>query len=682
MIVRDGIVLLEYADLVGERGLTERMLRRGVTEKVILVARAGGGGHPALYDWATLPTRYKALVVTHLGGDPEELAKAQQVERHLLPVAEDHRYIDTFRAANGRGLVDERRAQLAMASRIMDLLARADAAYRKGGSAAVLSAFGMGAMALKAAVLDYVKANRARLPKQFPTTHARMEARKRAYMAARLRGEPGVSALVHGAQGNANASKLATEDQQALLRRLCARPQNYSHVRIASDYNLLAAQAGWAGITPGTVFNFLRDGANGRAVAVYAKGMGAYQNMYGIVVHRERPSQPTYLWVHDGTDYELLYQKEVAGRTGYHHRKKVTVVLDPHSWYPVGFAIGEEDTVDLTWEAMRDAVRHMRELTGHYALPRQVQSDRMGHKALGIRYAALGVKHTPAGAHNARAKVIEPWWAQHNDHYANRYPNWSGHNITSSKRNQPNPDALNLHKKDFPTEAGVIEQITAAINRERADKMDAFRAALAAMPEGALRTISREQYLLHFGARHPWTNELTNRGLCPTIGGVEVPFNLLSKSFQAHLGTRFQVMYDPADLSDVLAMTEDQAVRYLVPAVERVPMALADHTPHTRSLLASTQAFKLDLGQEAIDSLLNDGARVKELADALILDAARVKRTPATRRTDDVITPGPEEEVVTKNYLTERGGHKAALHTARTEAQRRVDIERWAEDQL
>lgn len=679
MIIRNGTYLLEYADLVGPRLMTPESFRQACHRETITMVQRGGNGSQALIDWATLPEKYKALVTANMGGDPEQLAAAQTVERWLEVDPKDEQHLNDFRAGNGLGLSTESRTQLLLACRIMAMLATVDAVSKEGGSAAVLAHYGMSIMQLKAVVADYVKLNKAKLPSKFPSSFARLEARKRAYLKARATGQAGASVLIHGGHGNSNRDKVANDEQRQALRLLAARPQNYSLQRIATDYNAIATARGWDTISANTVKRFLADGTNGRAVAVYAKGSAAYHNTYGVVVHRSRPSQPTYLWVHDATDYELLFQREVAGKRTYHHRKKVAVVLDPHSWYPVGFAIGEEDTIELSKQAVADAVRHMRELTGSYAIPHQVQSDRLGYKSLGEWYDSMGVKYTPAAARNARAKVIEPWFRQHNDHYVNRYSNWSGHNITARKENQPNPDALNINRKSFPNEASVIEQIHEAIGRERSAKAEAFRASLAAMPEGTLRTITREQFLERFGTVHPWTNELTNAGLCPTLLGEERPYQLLSREFQRHVGTSFQVYFDPADLSDILATAFEGSLRYLVPAVQAIPMALADHTPDTRAQLASTQAFKRDLSQEAINQILTDHEQVQQLADALLADALP-KLRKAGGRTDDLITMSPEEQVTTKAYLTEKGSHKAALQTARNEAQRRDDIERWAED--
>ncbi len=678
MILRNDTYLIESHELAHPACLGQVAFDNAVKAGLITVVQKAKDGSPALVDWASLPEAIRQLATAHLGGTPAQVMAVQMVERWLVTDPRDEAHLNDFRAGNGLGLSTESRAQLLIACRIMAMLATVEAVSNEGGSRAVQQHYGMGVMALKALVLDYVKLKKTKLPSKFPTTFARLEARKRAYLHTRATGQAGAAALIHGGHGNSNRAKVTDADQQKVLRVLAARPQNYQLRTIAADYNAIAATRGWQTISANTVKNFLGDGANGRAVTIYAKGGKAYYNQFGIVTHRTRPSQPTYLWVHDATDFELLYQRTESGKTTYHHRKVVMVVVDPHSWYPVGYAIGDQDTIALAQEAIANAMRHVREITGQYTMPYQVQSDRMGHKALGAWYESMGVKYTPAAARNPRSKIVEPWFQKHNDHYARRYPNWSGHNVTAKLTNQPNPDALNVNRKSFPNEASVIEQIHESIGRERADKLEAFRAALAAMPEGCLRVVSREQFLERHGTAHPWTNELTNAGLCPTLLGEERPYQLLTREFQRHVGLSFRVHYDPADLSDVLATAHDGSLRYLVPAVQAIPMALADHTPETRTQLAAIEAFKKDLSQEAIDQILNDQDQLRQLADLLLADAIPQLKRAGRTNTDDLVALSPEEAVVTKNYLTEAGSHKAALRTARET--KPFDPERFAEE--
>lgn len=676
MILRDGIVLLEFADLVNVRCLTKAAYDKAVRDGRITVVQKGGGGHPALLSWGALAPRYQDMVREHLGGDPVQLAQAEAIERHLQLLPEDERYIDEFKASNGLMLSNDKRTKLKAAARVMALLAELDERHRILGTEEAPRTYGFeSVLRMKEVVLQYIKLKRIDLPGSF----ARLEARKRAYLKARAEGEPGAASLIHGGQGNSNSSKLLDPVQKGMLETLASRHQNLGYRQIADHYNLFAQAQGWPTLTANTVSRYLSAGDVSRSVTFFAKGAAAYQGKHGIVVHRSRPTQPTYLWVHDATTYELYYQQQRGGRTTYHHRKQVCVVLDPHSWYPVGYAIGEVDNLELTKAAIANAVAHMKELTGSYLLPYQAQSDRLGHKELGRWYGTMGVTYTPAKARNARAKVIEPYFRHHHaQHVQAYYPNWSGHNVTAKLLNQPNPDALERIKKDFPTEAGVVDQIHEAFARERAAKVAEFRQALeAAQAKGILRSIDRQQYLELFGVQHDYTNELTNRGLCPTLLGEERHYNILSHEFQQWVGTSFRVTYDPADLSNVLATAREGSLRFLVSEVADIPMALADHTPQTRAQLAAVEGFKKELGQQAIDRRDTSVQHARAIA-ARLLDQVAL-RVDLTEPKERVLELTEQEEATTRSYATTNGSHKEALRQAEA---LRMDPERFAEENL
>lgn len=668
MTIRDGIALLEYADLVNSACLSVDQYNNACKRGRITVVRKGGGGHPALIDWATLEPSYKELVKAHLGADPEQLAKVQNIDRFLRLSPADETYIDSYRSTNGLLLSNAKRDAMKKAAPVLALLAQMDEVRRTAGPEGIARLYGMPAMALKAAILDYIKLNDLSLPGSF----SKLEARKRAYIDAISNGQPGAASMVHGAHGNKNSCKLASDDQVAVLRLLASRHQNFGPSALASQYNTVAAMRGWPTITGGTVKNFLNTGVNGRTATIYAKGRGAYQDTYGVVTHRSRPSAPTYMWVVDGKVYELYYQKPVekAGRVkvGYHHRKTVVVILDAHSWYPVGYAIGDVENTDLNKAAMKNAVEHMRELTGDYWLPWQVQSDRFAKEELKSFYGKVATYYTPAAAHNARAKVIEPYFRHHDDQYVQRHVNYGGHNVDARRENQPNPDALERLKKEFPDEAGVIEQIHGNFHDERLAKREAFLRGLEAMEPERRRIIDRARFLEVFGSQHLLTNglsgnTLTNGGLQPTILGARRCFNLLTTEFQDHIGTTFSLTYDPADLTDVLATAREGSIRFLVPQMATVPMAIMDHTPETRARLAHQEGFKRQLGTDAMALLQSDAERVSMLAARFIDEAKPAARIPA------------EREAVVRGRFLDGGSHKAALQSA-------PDLNSWTPEEL
>jgi hypothetical protein len=680
MTLRDGQPLLEYHDLVGTGLLAPETYRQACSRGNVTVIQKGGNGRPALIDWTSLPERYKAMVIAHLGGHPEELAKARAIEEHLVLLHDDDRYLNEFKGDNGLRLTDAKRASLKKSARVMALLARMDELRKANGPAAVVKQYNMPILALKKAILRYIKLEKLDLPGSF----ARLEARKRAYLEVRLKGYPGAASLVHGNQGNHHTCKTAGADQAEVLRLLSARHQNFGLATIAKDYNAVATGRGWPAITAGTVKNFLRNGANGRAVTFYAKGRSAYQDNYGIINHREGPSNPGLLWVMDGKVYELLYQrqnvKEGKMKTGYWHRKVVVFVIDPYSYYPVGFAIGDRENDELNMAALKNAVEHMAELTGEYWLPWQLQSDRFSGDAAKALYSSVAKWYTPAAAYNARAKAIEAYFSRHDTAYVQRHQNYAGHNIDSRKENQPNPDAIERIKKDFPDEAGVIAQIIGNIQDERMDRRAEFLKGLEGCEPEARRICDRVTFLELFGTRHVLMNgskgnELTNGGLQPTLLGQKRCYNILSNEFQDLVGTTFTITYDPNDLSNVLATADEGKYRFLVPQMVTIPMAIMDHTPETRALLAEREAFKKRLGTDAMQQLRTDADRLQYMAERVIQEAQPKKLKKAMRMTD-------EQEAVVRGRMMIGNSHKQALHEVATTGWTAEEIRQHEQDAL
>lgn len=171
----------------------------------------------------------------------------------------------------------------------------------------------------------------------------------------------------------------------------------------------------------------------------------------------------------DGWVSELLYQKteEKNGRTTttYTHRLTVVIVLDPCINYPVGYAIGERETPELIKAALRNAANHTAELFGRRYYSNQIQSDNYGRGNLKPIYQIMGDIYTPARAHNAKSKVIEPFFNYFNRKYCQLCTNWGGFGITSNKDLQPNSEFLNKHRHSFPTEEECRQQLTAFIER-------------------------------------------------------------------------------------------------------------------------------------------------------------------------------------------------------------------------
>jgi hypothetical protein len=82
-----------------------------------------------------------------------------------------------------------------------------------------------------------------------------------------------------------------------------------------------------------------------------------------------------------------------------------------------------------------------------------LQSD-TSQEVLTPIYQACTKFLTPAKVRMPKAKVIEPCFNHINKKMCKLMNNWSGHNVNSGSKNQPNSEMLNKLSKFFPDEQG------------------------------------------------------------------------------------------------------------------------------------------------------------------------------------------------------------------------------------
>ncbi len=323
---------------------------------------------------------------------------------------------------------------------------------------------------------------------------------------------------------------------------------------------------------------------------------------------REKPTAPLLYWTLDGWDVELYYQRDEINKQGhnvttYSNRLTLVVVLDPHGMYPIGYAIGTHETPALIKEALRNAANHTAELWGVRYCSNQLQSDHYGIKTMSDVYHLMGKTFTPAAVGNAKGKIIEPYFLYLNKNYCQYMPNWSGFGVTSGKNKQPNSDALNAKRKTFPTLEECVAQITKIIELERARKREAYMAGWSKLLDNRKIRLSDEQYLLNFGADTGFRNAIEGQGLRPTIEGVKRTYDCFDPRFREHAHVRWAVMYDPAHLDRVLAVSEDGRLRFMLEEKYVQPMALADRKEGDAEQLARVDNFNSQLKGKIINEL-------------------------------------------------------------------------------
>ena len=514
-------------------------------------------------------------------------------------------------------------------------------------------------------------------PHTLPQNAASLKRKCQEYEAARrISQEEGYRFLIHKNFGNRSAAVVKDKEMEAVLHKLISLHNNLNSVQIMEEYNKVAEILDKPLInSPVTVDNYKKKmeltTMQGR------KGKKAVANTRKMQIHREAPHQALTYWTLDGWTVELLYQKKAVKAnkanerykvTTYTNRKTIVVVLDACCKYPVGYAIGDHESPALIREALRNAVRHTKELFGNRYKPLQLQSDNYQTGIMVPFYQAMTKYYTPAALGNAKSKIIEPYFKYLNVKYCQEQANWSGFGITSDKDNQPNMEVINANRHLIPDEETLMGQIEAMMMKERAKKIKDYMKAWEQTEDARKLPFSDEEYLLLMGNTTGRTNHITGGGLRLEMQGERIDYDTFDISLREHYNEDWIVRYDPEDMSRVLisnavrkglkdAGKEIGTLRYMMQRCMKSPMALADQKPEHFEYRNRVDKFNEEL-QQHIDQKVADvdghiknlSQRIPELINNTLLDRylitdSRGQHKDARSKMRDEVTDADYEEV-------------------------------------
>lgn len=451
----------------------------------------------------------------------------------------------------------------------------------------------------------------------------------------------GYGCLIRSSYGNVSAAKIVNDDQTAVVHKLLSKHTNLDNEQIRCLYNIVAEGLGWKKINSANTVRNWRESFTATTEAG-RRGLTEYRNTVTMQAKRTAPTSPLFYWTLDGWDVELLYQKTGINKDGkkvttYHNRLTIVVVLDPCKKYPIGYAIGERENTTLIRQALRNALIHAQELFGgdRYK-PFQLQSDNYQKGNLLPFYEAMTKHYTPARVHNAKSKVIEPYFRYLNKTYCQMFDNWSGFNITSDKTKQPNTELLNNNHKMFPDEAGVRRQIEQIMQMERNKKITGYLKAWGKTKQEDKLLFSDTEYLLLMGETTGFTNSLSGAGLKITINGVEHVYDSFDASLRNHMGESWVVRYDENSLNRVLISNatrlpsgrvkeEIGTIRFELEEKTDLPMALKEQKPEHFEQRARISQFNTNLEQRALDKM----TEVQQTVETIFNDNPQLDNTLA-----------------------------------------------------
>lgn len=649
----------------------------------LLALTRGGRGVAKVYEYKSLPEDMKRAIDAKL--DVYASAKKNVLEQYIAHDAEVSRYFDEYTTDRGAHLPDTkdkpvRRTYYANAI-VLSAIVRWEQALSKRGERLDWEQVAQSIQSLDR--LDYA----CDLPENARKLRDKVQAYKK----------EGLESLVHkNYKGvNTNAVKVHDGEQADLLITLIAEHRNFDCEEIAKMYNAQCAarqtsptppsraphgarlvgtpQEGlkgqgykeyeWKPITASTVRQWQRKM---RFITTASKhGAAAFNNTMTYQVKRTAPSKAMYMWVLDGWDAELLYQSKKGNRTTYHNRLTVEVVLDAATKYPIGWAVGETESAELIREALRNAERHVEELTGAMLMPHQIQCDNFARKAMMETYTGLAQYVTPAAVGNAKSKIIEPWFRTLNDKYCKYMPNWSGHGVTAGKSGQPNMDITLKQRSGFPTADEIIMEVAALMGVYRRDALPAYEAAMQALPAGERVVLGTRQYLSLFGENTGQTYSLRGTGINVRIDGKPHQYDLLADPedteamaeairFREKCWEKWSVVRDPLDTAHILVENKDRTEQYVLTLKDEQPMAIKDRKPGDYEKLAAIWKFNRALKEHVTETLSGHQQRTIQTSP-----------TPSEEGLAEPAIEKRDYETLSKALITDsRGQHKNERYKA------------------
>lgn len=609
------ILCISHSELVEGGIINYSNLHYYVGKGRVKQLQLGGNGREALFAVDSLPLKYRTEIYKRYP-DVQEQKESKPFMDNIEPDGAAINFYDSLRFDDGTALKPEKRQEYANNCAILNAFGRVmeeciAIRMRTEGKRLKKGDFWRKCASALPRLAD-------KFPHSLPGNGRRLMEKYEEYK------RNGYEVMISGKHGNDNGGKVATEEQKAMLLSLISFHNNLDCAWVARAYNAVAAVNGWKPISDNTVGRWKQK--FDLETSIGRLGQTKFRAKRTMQVKRSRPTAPFLMWTLDGWVVELLYQKTTVNKKGHHvttydHRLTLVVVLDPCCDYPIGYAIGEHENPALIKEALRNALTHGKELTGEMLRANQIQSDRYDIKGMRPTYAVVGDKVTPTRAKNAKGKVIEPYFNHLNNTYCKVWNNWGGYGITSRPDRQPNNEALNKLKKEFPTEPELRAMIHQMMAFERSVKHEQFMDMLAKLPADRRLPMDRQQYLLHFGADTGYKNAIEGPGLRPRILGVKRDYDCFDINFRKHSHERWTVKYDPDDLHEILAVNDDGTLQFMLEEKYVQPMAVADRKEGDAEQLARVDRFNEDLE----DYVYGFQREVKETAQRVIEDVHEYK---------------------------------------------------------
>ena len=531
-----------FDELVGSGILSKSNYDKKVRDKKIKVLKRGGGGHPALIEYSSLPDKIKDAVKALDPNAEKELIK-QYMNLILRP---DDGAISFFRSYEPT-IAIERQEEYTLSAQVLNEMIRVEkemkAQHKIRGSflpAAIWSAVKWTCDELRKTYNHKLPANEARLRQKFNQYK-----------------REGYSCLINKNMGNQATRKISEQEARIILKLRRSTFPIYTESQLFVEYNRQAVERGLNVIkSPVTLHNFLFEPSIMPLWYASVHGMQAWKAKYATIQKTELPSMRDSLWYGDGTKLNLYFKNE-AGKMC---TTSVYEVVDAYSEVLLGYDVAPNETFDSQYRAYRMAI----EFSGHK--PYEIVTDNQGgHAKLSAQgfFAKLCHLHKPTMPYNGQSKTIENVFGRFQAQVLHKIWHFTGQNVTAKKLNsKPNLEFIEQNAYALPTYNEMLklyEECRKEWNSLPLASTGVARIDMYEMSENLQApVISELDKVQMFWLTSKKTNTYTNQGIKFEINKQTYHYDVygldgLRDDVWAlrNTGRKFHIMYDPMDMTHI-----------------------------------------------------------------------------------------------------------------------------------
>lgn len=561
------IQCVTYDELVGSGIISEPSYKKKVRNGIINVVRRGGGGHPALIDYASLPSDLKAAVKKN---DPD--AEKKIIKKYMsCTIQSDDAAVEFYREYQPV-IAIERQHEYVLTAQILNEMKRVEilmkAEHKIRGNYK------------PSAVWDAVRGTCENLREAYkhnlPTNEVRLRQKFNAYK------REGYKCLVNKNMGNQVTRKIGGEEARLILKLRRSKFPIYTETQIFTEYNRQAVERGLNIIkSPVTLRNFLLDPAIMPMWYGTVYGMQEWKKKYIKLMKTELPQMRDSLWYGDGTKLNLYYK----GENGKKCTTMVYEVVDAYSEVLLGFGVAPTENFRSQYEAYRMAI----EVAG--VCPYEMVHDNQGsHSKLASQgfFDKICRLNKPSMPYNPQSKTIENIFGRFQQQVLHKRWNYTGGNVTDKKLNsKPNLEFINQNEYKLPTFDEMIEIYRACRDEWNnmphpatgIPRIEMYR--MSENPETTLVTEIDKVRMFWLTKDKPST--YTNAGISFELGKQKYEYEVYDAeglpdyNFSLkNTGREFIVKYDPMDMTHIeLYEKTASGSKYRATATPRVVVSRA-----------------------------------------------------------------------------------------------------------